>query len=128
LIAAGIGCRGGCSAADVLTALERALAAAKRSADEVHALFAPDSKRDEPGLSAAAARLGKPLRLLSRDQLQQHGSAVLTKSEHALRHYGVGSVAEAAALAGASLATSARLLCPRAVAGEATCALAVALR
>jgi cobalt-precorrin 5A hydrolase len=130
VIAAGIGCRRGCSADDVLAALERALSAAERAPDEVHALFVPDSKRAEPGLVAAAARLDKPLLALTTETLQLQAGATLTSSTHALRHFGVGSVAEAAALAGACHvgAGPARLLGPRCVAGGATCALAFASR
>jgi cobalt-precorrin 5A hydrolase len=126
VIAAGFGCRAGCSAADLLAALERALAAAERSRDEVAALYAPDAKCAEPGLRAAAAQLGKPLVALAGDALKQAG-ATLTVSQRALRHFGVGSVAEAAALAGAAQlhAGSARLLGPRCITGAATCALAI---
>jgi cobalt-precorrin 5A hydrolase len=112
----------------VLRALQLSLAAAQRSAEEVQALFAPESKRDEVGLREAAAQLCKPLRLVAQDELLRHASATLTRSEHALRHYGVGSVAEAAALAGAcTLEVTAHLLGPRSVAGQATCALALAM-
>lgn len=126
MIVAGVGCRRGCSADDVLAALHAALLASERSVDEVQALFVPESKRAEPGLQAAAAHLGKPLVALSRATLKKQAGATLTASGHALRHYGVGSVAEAAALAGASKlrAGSARLLGPRSIAGDATCALA----
>lgn len=128
MIVAGVGCRSGCSADDVLAALHAALAASERAPAEVHALFAPESKRAEPGLVAAAAQLRKPLLALTNDALQLQARATLTSSTHALRHFGVGSVAEAAALAGACRvgAGTARLLGARCVAGGATCALALA--
>lgn len=127
MIAAGIGCRAGCSAADVLAALERALAAARRDRREVQALFAPEARRAEPGLQAAAAQLSRLVVALPREALLRHAGAAITASEHALRHYGVGSVAEAAALAGAARlgAGGGRLLGPRSIAGGATCALAL---
>jgi cobalt-precorrin 5A hydrolase len=125
VIVAGFGCRAGCSPADLLAAFELALAGAGRASHEVYALSAPDSKRAEPGLQAVAAQLGKTLVVLSAAALQRHAGRTLTSSQHALRHYGVGSVAEAAALAGAALhAGTAHLLGPRCIAGAATCALA----
>jgi cobalt-precorrin 5A hydrolase len=127
VIVAGVGCRSGCSADDVLAALRAALVASERAPAELHALFAPESKRAEPGLMAAAAQLGTPLLALTNDALQLQARATLTSSTYALRHFGVGSVAEAAALAGAcSLSAGrARLLGPRCIAGGATCALAI---
>jgi cobalt-precorrin 5A hydrolase len=136
MIAAGLGCRSGCADDDLLLALDGALAAAGCAREALGGLYAPEEKRDEPGLLAAAARLGKPLVLLPRAALLAHGAATITHSAYALAHYGVPSVAETAALAGAALlgahaepraATHGRprLLGPRQVAGSATCALAI---
>jgi cobalt-precorrin 5A hydrolase len=125
MIAAGLGCRSGCLRDDVLRALDAALAASGRAHDALSALYAPEEKRDEPGLWSAAAQLGKPLVLLPRAALLLHGAAAISHSPLALEHYGVPSVAETAALAGAALHGRPRLLGPRQVAGTATCALAI---
>jgi cobalt-precorrin 5A hydrolase len=58
---AGFGCRKGCSARDVIGALELAAQRVALQPLTVHALFAPEWKRDEPGLREAAALLHKPL-------------------------------------------------------------------
>jgi cobalt-precorrin 5A hydrolase len=126
VIAAGLGCRAGCGVEDVLAALQQALDASGRTLAEVQALYAPEFKRDEPGLQQAAARAGKPLCLLPLAALRAHNAAALTRSEHTLQRFGVCSVAETAALAGAQqLAAGPRLLAARARAGGATCALAI---
>jgi cobalt-precorrin 5A hydrolase len=101
-IGAGFGCRRGCEVDDVLGALARALAEARRELSAVASLFAPEFKRDERGLWLAAERLQKPLRFLSLAQLRAQASAALTQSEAALRSYGLPSIAETTALAGAA--------------------------
>ena len=68
-------------------------------------------KRDEQGVSAAAAALGVPLVLVSRADLQAAGARAQTRSERVLALMGVPSVAEAAALAASGPA--ARLIVPR---------------
>jgi cobalt-precorrin 5A hydrolase len=132
-IGAGFGCRSGCDVGDLLSALRGALAQADRDLCDVATLFAPEFKRDERGLWLAADQLGKPLRFLPIAQLQAHASGALTHSGAVQQRYGLPSVAETAALAGASeLATptaaisGAHLLAPRNVSGAATCALAEA--
>jgi cobalt-precorrin 5A hydrolase len=130
MIAAGLGCRQGCGVADVLAAISGALALAGRTMPEVHALVAPDFKAAEPALALAAQQLGKPLWLLPIAELRRQAGAALTRSERVMQQFGVPSVAETAALAGArrlcDSATTVRLLGPRLLAGAATCALALA--
>ena len=117
MIVAGIGCRRGCSANDVVVAVR---AAEARSACTAVALAAPDFKRDEPGLHDAAVRLGLPIRFIARDALLRAQSRCVTHSAAALDATGLSSVAEAAALAAAGAPL--RLL--RIQFGAATCALA----
>jgi cobalt-precorrin 5A hydrolase len=128
MIAAGVGCKRGCASDDVLRALEAALASAGRVLSDVQALYAPEFKAEEPGLSAAAHQLGKPLRLLTMADLQLQAAHALTHTEHVSARFGVPSIAETAALAGACTREDprARLLGPRQVAGGASCALAIA--
>jgi cobalt-precorrin 5A hydrolase len=130
VIAAGFGCRAGCPVEQVLGALGQALAAQGRRLDEVGALYTADFKRSEAGLVLAAESLNRPLIALSVACLRAQSGAALTCSAHTLARFGVPSVAETAALAGASSSdgargSCARLLGPRQVSGSATCALAV---
>jgi cobalt-precorrin 5A hydrolase len=93
-----------------------------------------DFKSAEAALSEAAEQLGKPLLILPLSELQAQSSAALTHSARVLQRFGVPSIAETAALAGAHafstradsshLHKGARLLCARQAFGAATCALA----
>lgn len=130
MIAAGIGCRAGCSTEQVMLALTQALAAAGRTLDDVRALYTADFKATEAGLLGASELLAKPLVPLPLEQLKAHAGAALTASPRVSELFGVPSVAETAALAGASTfarcGAQSRLLGPRHVSGDATCALASA--
>ena len=126
MIAAGVGCRGGCSPEDMLAALDAALAAAGLTRAALSKLCVPEEKAAEPGVMAAARALDTPLVLFSRAALLAQAPRALTDSPHARASFGVPSVAETAALAGAATLGVPRLLGPRQVAGAATCALAIA--
>jgi len=130
MIAVGLGCRAGCEAGQVLQVLEQALLASGCRLEDIGALYTAEFKSSEAGLQQAAQRLSKPLLLLSLAQLQAQAGGALTCSAQSLERFGLPSVAETAALAGAlQLQGSgrARLLGPRSVSGRATCALASAL-
>jgi cobalt-precorrin 5A hydrolase len=128
LITAGVGCRSGCSAADILAAVRAAVSENGVSVGDVRALYSADFKADEPGLVTAAAELERPLRLLSSAELGAHSAAAITHSLVVAARFGLPSVAEAAALAGATElggpGVEARLLSARRVVGGAACALA----
>ena len=126
MIAAGFGCRAGCAVDPILEVLARALAAAGLRVEELQALYTLDAKGGEVGLIQAAERLHRPLVLLPLEQLRTHSALAQTRSAHALQRFGVPSVAETAALAGASIqgAGAPRLLGARRAWGGATCALA----
>ncbi len=111
---AGIGCRRGCPAADILAVL--------RLLGEVDALAAPEWKRDEPGLLEAAQMLGLHLRFVSRSRLEAVQAQCPTRSATVSAAVGIASVAEATALAAGG-----RLVRPRVVLGAATGALAETL-
>lgn len=132
MIAAGVGCRVGCSVEQVILAVTQALDTAGRTLDDVRALYTADFKATEAGLLGAAELLDKPLVMLPLEQLKAHASAALTASARVAARFGVPSVAETAALAGASTfapcGAQTRLLGPRHVSGDATCALASAER
>jgi cobalt-precorrin 5A hydrolase len=117
MIIAGIGCRRLCTADDILAAIRLAERTSNTTAD---ALAAPDFKRGEPGLLAAAARLGLPLHWIGPDAMAYAQPACVTRSMVALAATGHASIAEAAAIA----ASNGRLILPRVATGGATCAIA----
>jgi cobalt-precorrin 5A hydrolase len=118
-IAIGVGCRGGCPAGAIEALVRRALAGVS---DAPLGLFTLVDKRDEPGLAKAANRLGLSLTYLTREALRDREGDVQTRSERAASLFGVPSVAEAAALAGAGAGSV--LIVPRIAEGGATCAIA----
>jgi cobalt-precorrin 5A hydrolase len=123
MIVAGIGCRKGASADDIGAVIGAALARAGFATKALDRIAAPELKRGEQGIAAAAAALGVPLVLIPEADLKAAGARAETRSERVLALIGIPSVAEAAALAGGGL--SARLILPRIAVGSATCALAV---
>jgi cobalt-precorrin 5A hydrolase len=122
MIFAGIGCRKGAAAAAVEAAIMAALAARGLDADTLTAVATSSNKAEELGIKAAAAALGVPFVTIAQLELEAAGHRIATKSQRVLSLTGVGSVAEAAALAAAG--TGARLLAQRVVVGAVTCALA----
>lgn len=117
MIIAGMGCKKGVEEADVLAAIDAALAAHGLSRAALGALSVLPQKQDEPAIGAAARTLGVDVIVST-----AIGKETLTKSPHSLAATGTGSASEAAALAGAG--EGAYLLGPRVIASGATCALA----
>ncbi|MBS7813706.1 cobalamin biosynthesis protein [Roseococcus pinisoli] len=115
---AGIGCRRGASAEEVIAALDAALAETGRAREAVARLATIPLKAGEPGIAEAAAQLGIEVTIVT----DAGDVEVLTESRCSRATAGLGSVAEAAALAAAGV--GARLLAPRSSTGRATCALA----
>ena len=122
MIAAGVGCRRGASAPDIETAIRAALARANIAADALDVIATIEAKRTEPGILAAAETFGVSVVIVPEHELALAGDRVETHSDRVLTLTGVGSVAEAAALAAAG--PSARLIAPRLAIGAATCAIA----
>jgi cobalt-precorrin 5A hydrolase len=120
VIVAGIGCRKGATADEIAAAIAAALARA--GLDAVDLIATPAIKGGEPGIAAAAAKLGIPLVLVPPAELEAASPRTVTRSERVVQLMGVPSVAETAALAAAG--PTARLITPRTVTGPATCALA----
>jgi cobalt-precorrin 5A hydrolase/precorrin-3B C17-methyltransferase len=122
----GVGASRGVGTAEVLGLVEDALAHAALSPRSVTALATVDAKAGEPGLRAAAERLGVPLRTFPAAELA--AVAVPTPSAAPLAAVGTPSVAEAAALtaagAGAELLVRKRKSTPAAGPAMATCAVA----
>ncbi len=116
MIVAGFGFRGGASADSLADALARACG--PRPA----ALATLDDKARSPAFSEFAARLGLPVIAVTEEAAQDVDT--LTSSTASQSARGVGSVAEASALAAAG--PGARLVAPRVISADrdATCALA----
>lgn len=129
MIAAGLGCRRGCSAEDIVAALRQASRESGVAVSDVRALYSADFKAAEPGLSRAADLLDRPLRLLSRAALAAWSARALSASQAVTRRFALPSVAETSALAGAfelgERRGSVRLLSARVLVGSAACALAL---
>ncbi|MEU3373053.1 Rv2231c family pyridoxal phosphate-dependent protein CobC [Streptomyces sp. NPDC006660] len=94
----GVGASTGVSAGDVLALIGAALSRAGLDPRAVASLATLDTKAREPGIVAAAARLGVPVLTYSAAELA--AVAVPNGSAAALAAVGTPSVAEAAALAG----------------------------
>jgi cobalt-precorrin 5A hydrolase len=104
---AGIGCRKIVTSAEVIAAVDAALSAHGLSRTTLDALATIPLKREQLALHEAAAALGLPL---------------LIPTDDAISTTGTPSASEAAALAAGS---KMRLLGPRHILGNVTCAIAV---
>jgi cobalt-precorrin 5A hydrolase len=120
-VAIGIGCKRGCSPEEIAGLVERAMAAAA-CADASACLFTHEAKKNEPGLATAAKALGLPLVFLDAEVLRQASLRAATSSPRVMALFGLPSIAEAAALAGAG--SSSVLLVARMSEGGASCAIA----
>jgi cobalt-precorrin 5A hydrolase len=123
MIAAGVGCRRGAAAPDIEAAIRAALACANIAADALDVIATSAAKSAEAGIRTAAEKLGVAVIIVPESDLALAGERIETHSDRVLSLTGVGSVAEAAALAAAG--PSATLIAPRLAIGSATCALAV---
>src|SRR5262249_8794683 len=99
MIGAGGGRREGASADDIGAVIADALARAGVAPRAIDLIAAPELKRDEQGLAAAAAALGVPLVLIAKADLKAAGARAETRSERVLALMGIPSVTEAAAAA-----------------------------
>lgn len=122
LLTAGIGLRAGTSEADILACLDQALAQAGLSTEAVRRFATLASRLDEPGLIAAAQARRAELVAIPDEALKGFEAACATRSTRISSLYGVGSVAEAAALAAAG--PGATLIQSRIATARVTCALA----
>jgi len=121
VVVAGVGCRKGAPAADILALIRRALAMKSVSPLSLTALASIEAKRHEPGLAEAARELKAELVFYPPEQLAAMN--VPNPSAMALKHMGVTSVCEAAALLASG---SDKLLLPKTKTGTVTVALALA--
>ncbi len=119
-LAIGVGCRRGCPTAAIVTLVQRARALCEAGAPA--RLFTIADKRNEPGLKAAASTLHLDLVFLPGEALAAASAGTVTPSPASQARFGLPSISEAAALAGAG--PGARLLVARMAADGATCAIA----
>ena len=121
MIAIGVGCRKGCPDHDLVTLVREALAQLPDGCVAT-GLFSHADKRGEPALHQTARVLGVPLTFFDREALQRVADRARTISRRVEERFGVPSVAETAALAGAG--ERAVLLVARRVCATASCAIA----
>ncbi|MFC0409350.1 cobalamin biosynthesis protein [Roseomonas elaeocarpi] len=118
-VVAGIGCRPGCEAAEVVALVRRAEREAGRRAG---LLAVPAFRAALPALLSAADEMALPVATVTQDALLAVQDRCPTRSERAAREHGIASVAEGCALAAAG--DGGRLILPRIASAAVTCALA----
>lgn len=123
MIVAGIGCRKGAAAEQIIAAVHHALDSYGIEPATLGLLATGEVKRDEPGLTQAAAMLNVPLLILDAGRLKSAAPRCLTSSAASLEASGVPSLSEAAAIVAAG--PNGRLLGPRFAHEAVTCALGV---
>ncbi len=125
---AGLGCRRGCSRAELEQLLQRVLQQHDLALSAIDCLASSAHKAAETGLLELAEYLRLPLVWLSAEQLAPYDGALSGASSLSKQLTGSAGVAEASALAQAERATGqkARLLGAKLRSANATCALAVA--
>lgn len=95
-VVVGIGCRRATGKDKVLEAIRSGLRKADRSLLAVKCLATVDAKQDEPGLLEAAAELGLPLTIITREKIAEMENR-FECSPFVKSRIGVGAVAEPAA-------------------------------
>lgn len=119
---AGIGLRPGTAEADIEDCLDQALAAAGLVGEAVSRIATLAARAAEPGLLALVAARKAELLAVPDEALKGFEAGCATRSTRIAALYGVGSVAEAAALAAAG--PGGALILPRFATRRVTCALA----
>jgi cobalt-precorrin 5A hydrolase len=122
MIVAGLGFRHGATAREILDLVARALAEARMAPPDLDALATLAARAGEPGFREAAECLDLPALAAQAQDVAAAAPGVVTHSPRVAALHGIGSVAEAAALAGAGM--GARLILPRIASARVTCALA----
>ncbi|MBM6592904.1 cobalamin biosynthesis protein [Microvirga pudoricolor] len=122
MIVAGLGFRHGVTADEIVDLVERALHLASLARSDLAALATIEERSGEPGYRLAAEHMSLTPLAADRNGLDRVASFVETHSQRVRDRYGVGSVAEAAALACAG--DHPRLILKRIASDRVTCALA----
>ena len=123
ILCAGIGCRKGAAAADILAAIEVVCAESGLAADALTCLASIEAKKSEPGLQEAAKRLDLPIYFYSAERFASYRAG--QASAKAREVFGIDSVCEPAALLGAG--EGARLIREKRVVHGVTVAIAALL-
>ena len=121
MIIAGVGVKGDCTAAEILTLIGQACLAHDQDVADIRMIATIPEKVSHPAINAAAARLGAAVVAPHADRLAAVAPRCLTTSERVQNRFGLPSVSEAAALAAAT--DAAHLLGPRLASLRATVAL-----
>jgi cobalamin biosynthesis protein CbiG len=123
VLCAGIGCRKGAAAQDILAAIDAVFAESGLAAASLASLASITEKQDEPGLLEAARRLDLPVYFYPVERLATY--PVSCPSAKAREMFGIDGVCEPAALAGAGESgCGARLLREKCVSRGVTVAIA----
>lgn len=122
MIAAGVGFRRTASADEIVSLVEIAIARAELSEGTLHRLATIETLAALPAFAEASQRLAVKAVAIDDAALRAVGARVSTQSARSMMAHGVGSVAEAAALAAGG--SDARLILTRISSASVTCALA----
>ena len=122
MIVAGVGFRRSVAAEEIVMLVEQALHRASLARDALKSLATIDALAALPAFTEAARRLDVVAAPVAEPALSAAAPRVRTQSARSLAAHGVGSVAEAAALAAAG--PHAELILERIASPSATCALA----
>ncbi len=122
MIVAGVGFRRGVEADEIVALVEQALEHAAHALNDLRKLATVETLATLPAFTEAARRLGVVATPVAQTALSATAPYVHTQSARSIAAHGVGSVAEAAALAAA--APRPQLILERIASGSATCALA----
>ncbi|CAA2136410.1 Cobalt-precorrin-5A hydrolase (plasmid) [Methylobacterium bullatum] len=123
LIVAGIGFRHGAMADEIAALIHRALAESGHEPERLGAIATAEDRANEPSIVEAAAAFGLLPVGMSPAEMIAVDARVTTRSGRIEASRGVGSVAEAAALAMAG--DGGTLILPRIASPAVTCALAL---
>jgi cobalt-precorrin 5A hydrolase len=123
MIVAGIGCRRGALAEDIVSLVHLALANFAIEREKLDAIATEASKANERGIEDAARDLSVRLVRCPIGDLDRVADKVVTRSSRVQALKGVPSIAEAAALVAAG--RNARLLGARVATEKVTCAIAI---
>jgi cobalt-precorrin 5A hydrolase len=122
MIVAGVGFRRAVAAEEIVELVEQALERAALARDALSRLATVEALATLPAFTEAARRLNAVATPVAQNALSASAPHVLTQSARSIDAHGVGSVAEAAALAAAG--SQAELILERIASASATCALA----
>ncbi|MGF9761309.1 cobalamin biosynthesis protein [Microvirga sp. 0TCS3.31] len=122
MIVAGVGFRQGVEADELVALVERALDQAALALNDLNKLATIESLASLPAFMEAARRLDAVVTPVAQAALLATAPQVRTHSARSIAAHGVGSVAEAAALAAAG--PHPQLILERIASASATCAIA----